>query len=300
MGLLRRMWQAFYDNAYLLLVATTLLWAGNTIASRLAVGHVSPMALTSLRWFIVLAVLLPLSGRRMAQDWPKLRPFTVKIVWMAFCGFTGFNALFYAAAYSTGAANLAIFQGMIPVFVMLGAWLLFKTPVTAMQWIGFVIAFAGVVVVGLKGNLTSLNAQGFSSGDLLMLSATLLSAAYTLGLRQRPAVSGLVFFTALALAASLTSLPLIAGEIALGRFQMPTLTGWLIMAYIALLPSLIAQLFYIRGVELIGPSRAGLFVNLVPVFGTTLAAMLPNEPFAVYHVIGLALVIGGIILAERK
>ena len=72
------------------------------------------------------------------------------------------------------------------------------------------------------------------------------------------------------------------------------------MGYIALFPSLIAQLFYIRGVELIGPSRAGLFVNLIPVFGTLMASMLPGEPFATYHVVALALVLGGIVLAERK
>jgi drug/metabolite transporter (DMT)-like permease len=72
------------------------------------------------------------------------------------------------------------------------------------------------------------------------------------------------------------------------------------MLYIGLLPSLAAQVFFIRGVELIGPARAGLFVNLVPVFGALLAVLILGEPFALYHAVGLALVLGGIWLAERR
>ena len=89
-------------------------------------------------------------------------------------------------------------------------------------------------------------------------------------------------------------------EIVRGTVQWPTPTGWLIMLYIGLLPSLVAQVFFIRGVELIGAARAGIFVNLVPVFGALLAVVLLGEPFALYHAVGLALVLGGIWLAERR
>jgi drug/metabolite transporter (DMT)-like permease len=82
--------------------------------------------------------------------------------------------------------------------------------------------------------------------------------------------------------------------------QWPTLKGWAVLLYVGLLPSLMAQIFYMRGVELIGPARAGLFVNLVPVFGALLGVVLLGEPFALYHALGLALVLGGIALAERR
>ena len=300
MRLLQSLWQAFYNHAYLLLLATTLFWAGNSIAGRLAVGEVSPMALTAIRWFVVLAVLLPITGREALKAWPELKPYTLKICWMAFFGFTAFNALFYAAAYTTGAANISIIQGLIPIVVMLGAFLLYGIPVTLPQCVGVALAFIGVAVVGLKGDLGTIGVMGFNIGDIWMLVATVFYACYTLGLRHRPAVPGLIFFTALAIVAFLTSLPIVIVEIAFGQFQAPTWKGWLILGYIALFPSLIAQLFYIRGVELIGPSRAGLFVNLIPVFGTLMASMLPGEPFATYHLAGLALVLGGIIMAERK
>ena len=94
---------------------------------------------------------------------------------------------------------------------------------------------------------------------------------------------GLVFFAAMAGVAFLTSLPLLAVEIAQGTVQWPTAKGWLVLLYVGLFPSLLSQIFFMRGVELIGPARAGLFVNLVPVFGALLAVLLLGEPFALYH-----------------
>jgi drug/metabolite transporter (DMT)-like permease len=80
---------------------------------------------------------------------------------------------------------------------------------------------------------------------------------------------------------------------------MPTWQGWLVTLYVAIFPSCLAQLLFLRGVDLIGPGRAGVFVNLVPVFSAILAVVLIAEPFALFHAIALALVIGGIWLAER-
>jgi drug/metabolite transporter (DMT)-like permease len=96
-----------------------------------------------------------------------------------------------------------------------------------------------------------------------------------------------------------TSLPLVAYEMAAGTVQWPTPKGWLIMLFIGLFPSFLAQLFFMRGVELIGPGRAGLFVNLVPVFGALMAVLILGEPFHLYHAAALVFVLGGIFIAER-
>ena len=81
---------------------------------------------------------------------------------------------------------------------------------------------------------------------------------------------------------------------------MPGTKGWLIAAYTAIFPSLISQLFFIRGVELIGPNRAGIFINFIPIFGTVLAIILLGEKLEAFHAVALALVVGGIWLAERR
>jgi drug/metabolite transporter (DMT)-like permease len=300
MKILHSLWKGLWGQAYLLLILTTMMWGGNAIAGRLAVGEVSPMMLTCLRWVIVVAIMVPLVGRQVAAEWSKIRARWVFLVLMGTLGFTAFNALFYAAAHHTSAVNLTIFQGAIPILVLLGAVLFFGARVMPLQVVGMVVTILGVVLVSVKADLEVLKTLALNVGDMWMLIACLFYAGYTLGLRHRPAMPGLVFFTALAVVAFLSSLPLIGLEIAQGTAQWPTPKGWLILLYVSLLPSLISQVFFIRGVELIGPSRAGLFVNLVPVFGALLAVLLLGEPFAFYHSLGLALVLGGIWFAERR
>jgi drug/metabolite transporter (DMT)-like permease len=112
-------------------------------------------------------------------------------------------------------------------------------------------------------------------------------------------VSGFVFFAAMAGVAFLLTIPLLAWETAAGAVVWPDARGFAILLYVTLFPSLLSQIFFMRGVELIGPGRAGLFVNLVPVFGALLAVAILGEPFRLYHALALALVLGGIWLAER-
>lgn len=300
MKILHSLWQRFFGQAYLLLVATTLFWGGNAIAGRLAVGEISPMVLTCLRWVLVVCVMVPLLGSKLVAEWPILRRSWLFIVLMGTFGFTAFNALFYGAAHYTSAVNLTIFQGAIPVLVLLGTVLIFRARIRPLQILGMIVTVAGVVIVSVKADLQILRTLALNIGDVWMLIACIFYAGYTLGLRHRPAVSGLVFFTALAIVAFLSSLPLLAIEIAHGTVQWPSPKGWLVLIYVGLMPSLVAQIFFMRGVELIGPARAGLFVNLVPVFGALLAVVLLGEPFASYHALGLVLVLGGIWLAERR
>ena len=298
MRLLRRIWSGLSQRSYLLLCLTTLMWAGNGVAGRLAVGEISPMALTCLRWVVVVVILGNLMGRQVAEEWPKLVARWPSLLWMAALGFTGFNALFYIAAHHTTAVNITIFQGAIPVFVLIGSVLFLKARVLLVQIVGMTVTIMGVAVVATKGDLHVLSTMALNIGDVFMLIACAFYAGYTLALPNRPAVSGLVFFTTLAGIAFLTTLPLLAFEMATGSLQWPTPKGLAVLAYVAFFPSLLAQIFFIRSVELIGPGRAGLFVNLVPVFGSILAVLLLGEPFAFYHAAGLALVLGGIGLAE--
>ncbi|MGR3590450.1 MAG: DMT family transporter [Limimaricola soesokkakensis] len=287
-------------RAYLLLAITALSWGGNAVASRLAVGEISPMALTCLRWTIVMSISLAITHREITTEWTLLRRNWPLIFAMGAFGFTGFNALLYVGAHYTTAVNLTIIQGSVPVLVLLGALLVFKTRITVLQILGMIVTLGGVALVATRGDVTALLGLALNPGDLLMLLACVLYASYTLALRNRPKVSGFVFFTALAAVAFVTSLPLMFYEIWMGTVLWPTPKGWMIVLYIALFPSLIAQLFFMRAVELIGPGRAGIFVNLVPVFGAILAVGILAEPFRLYHGAALLLVFGGIWLAEWR
>ena len=289
-----------WSNAYLLLVLTCLMWAGNAVASRLAVGHIAPFTLTSLRWVCVCMVLPVMYRRELVAQWPVLKANTRLILAMGILGFTVFNAMMYLAAYSTTAINIGILQGAIPIIVLIGAWMVFGTRIRGLQWLGVVVTLIGVGLVAVRGDLTTLATLTFARGDILMIVACLFYAGYTVALRKRPSMPGLVFFTALAIVACIVSLPLMAVEIWLGRAFWPTIQGWIILAYVALGPSLLSQLFFMRGVDLIGPGRAGVFVNLVPVFSAFLGVVVLSEPFHLYHALALVLVLGGIWIAETS
>ena len=257
------------------------------------------MALVALRWLgvIILAgVFLP---KYVIRDWPVLRLHLRFICAMGAFGFTVFNALFYVAAHSTTAVNIGIIQGSIPVFVLLGVFVVYRTRVTKLQIIGVVVTMLGVALVASGGNLAQLASLTVNHGDLLMVIACMLYAGYAVGLLRRPEVSSLGLFIAIAAAAFLASIPLVLVEMALGQFQGPTPTGWIIVLLVILFPSFVAQVCFIRGVAMIGPGRAGVFVNLVPVFASILAVTLLHEPFRTFHAIALALVLGGIWLSER-
>ena len=131
-----------------------------------------------------------------------------------------------------------------------------------------------------------------------MLIACLIYAIYSLGLSRGPKASALGMFTVMAFAAWLVSLPLVITETWMLGWQAPTTRGWLIVALITLLPSLLAQLFFIFGVRLIGAARASTFYNLVPVFASLIAVLLLREVFELYHALSLLLVLGGIWVSE--
>ena len=289
-----------WANPYLLLALTTLLWGGNAIASRLAVGNVSPMALTSLRWIGVALVFPVIFRRELVAYWPVIRANWLQITVMGALGFTVFNALMYVAGHYTTAINMGITQGAIPAMVMIGAWVIFRTPLGVLQIIGLMLTMLGVMLVALHGDLAELTRLAFNYGDVLMVIAGGFYAGYTLALRKRPALPGLVFFTCMAIVACLLSLALFGWEIALRQQLWPNWQGWLIVLYVTLGPSIASQLMFMRGVELIGPARAGLFVNLVPIWSAVLGVLVLKEPFAAYHGIALLLVLGGIWIAERK
>lgn len=287
-----------FDRPYLHLVSATLMWSGNSIAGRLIVGEASPMVVTALRWILTVAALLTFMPPRIAADWRLLRPKLWLLVLLGLGGYTGFNALFYAAAHTTSAVNISILQGAIPLFVFLIAVVFLGQRLRAGQIAGLGLGLIGVLAVATDLDMARLAAFQFKTGDLFIIAASALYAVYTVLLRQRPAVSGLSLFTVMATAAALACLPLLAGEYLAGALQWPTPRGWAILAYIALFPSFLGQLHFMRAVEQIGPARAGLFTNLVPVMGALMGAAI-GEPFGLAQIAGLVLVVGGILWAER-
>lgn len=287
------------SHPYILLGLTALFWGGNAVAGKLAVGHVSPMALTFLRWVCALALVAPLAWPHVKADWPLVRERWLYLFLLGAGGMTVFNCVFYLALVYTSAVQVTIIQSAMPLIVFLGMFLFFQVRVLPVQIFGFGLTAIGVVLTATRGDPGALLSLDFNRGDALMLLAVLLYGGYTVALRSKPRLHWLTMAFVLAAGAAVSAVPFALGEIWLGVHDAPDARGWAIVLYTAIFPSLVAQSFYIRGVEAIGANRANLFINLVPLFGAALAVMILGERLLPYHFVALALVVGGITLAER-
>lgn len=285
--------------AYIYLVVAAMCWGGNTVAGKLALGHVSPMMLTSLRWFVATAIIAAISVPQLKRDWPVVRKNLPLLFFYGIVGYTLFNAMLYSAVKYTTAINVAIEQAGIPMLIFLLNFLFFRTGVSLAQILGFAMTLLGVALTAAHGSLTMLLELGLNTGDGLMLVAVAAYSVYTIFLRWKPPLDWRTLMAVPALGAMLSALPLLAWEASMGAAQAPDATGWLITIYTAIFASLMAQVFYIKGVEWIGANRAALFINLVPVFGTLFSVALLGETLQTFHIVALVLTLGGIAIAEK-
>lgn len=286
-------------HPYVLLGLTALFWGANAIAGKLAVGHISPLALTFLRWTAAILFVAPFAWPKLKADWPVVRPRLPFLFALGACGMTLFNAALYIALVYTSAVQATIVQSAMPLVVFLGMFVFFRTRVLPLQIVGFTLTAAGVLLTATRGDPAAILSLDLNRGDALMLVAVLLYGGYTVALGFKPKIHWLTMILVLSVSAWVAAVPLALFEIALGAHTAPDATGWAIVLFTGLLPSLAAQVLYIRGIEAIGANRANLFINLVPIFGAILAVAILGEVLLPYHFVALAMVVGGIMLAER-
>lgn len=268
------------------------------MAGKLAVGHVSPMVLTTFRWIIALTIILAFMLPQVRRDWPAIRKHWLQLLLYGIFGFTTFNALLYTALGYTSAINAVIEQAGIPMLIFVFNFVLFRIQASIAQIVGFSVTLVGVLITAAHGEFSALAELQFNFGDALMLLACIVYAAYTVSLRWKPEMHWQSFIAAPAFGALISAIPLFFWELSRGAAILPDATGWAVVLYAGIFPSLLSQVLYVRGVEMIGANRAGLFINAIPVFGTILSVLLIGEALHLFHVVALLLVLGGIAIAE--
>lgn len=294
---------ALMNSPYLILILTQLFWAGNIIAGKLAVGHIDPHALLLCRWLGALLIILPFAIGPVRKSWPTLRRFWPLYLFYGAVGYGSFNLIMYLAAHLTSGANISIEHVATNVFVMAINFALFRVQVKALQLVGVVLTIIGVALTATHGDLSRLLSLAVNAGDALVILACLIWAVYSISLRYRPQTDWLTFLAATCVGASLAAIvfqQFFGGGLAALPANILAITwqGWLIGLYAAVFPSVLAQMFYVRGIELIGANRASLFINLQPLFGTLGAVLVLGEVLEPFHFTAGALVIIGIVLAE--
>ena len=289
----------FWHSPHLLLTCATLSWAGHAIGARIAVGEVSPLLLMQLRWLFCFLILFMVFSKQMRLYWPIVRQRWRYVALMGGGGLAGFTALFSLGAQHTTAVNLGITQGAIPAFVMVFGMLLFGTRIGRLQFLGLLVSLCGVVVLITGGQIAMLLTLTFNVGDLMMIAACFCYALYVLHLGKRLEMPPIIMVAYFSVSAFVALTLFTIGEAAAGQLVQPSLTGLAVILYCAIFPSILSQTFFMRGVELIGATRAGLYVNLVPVFAAFLAMGILSEPMYGYHIMALIMVVAGIALAEK-
>lgn len=299
MSSLRPLAAALWSRAYLLLAMTALFWAGNSIVGRAARDLVPPVALSFWRWSLALLLLLPLAWPHLKRDWPTLRRHWPVMLALGMMGIGAFNTLLYTGLQDTTAINAMLIQAGQPPLILLVGVLAMKDRTHAAQIAGMLVSLAGVLVVIARGDLANLLALRLNGGDAIIAVAVVIWACYSVLLRRRPPVHPLSFLAASMIVGLIVIAPFYAAELSSGRAIVPGWRSAASIAYVSVFPSFLAYLFFNRGVELIGSTATGHFMNMMPLMGAGLAMLFLGERLHLFHIAGLALVVGGLIIAAR-
>jgi len=288
------------NQPYLLLSITALCWAGNAIVGRLAAGHIAPVTLSFLRWSFAFLIILPFAWKHLVHDWAAIRSRLGIMILLSITGIGAFNTLQYWALEHTQALNTLLLQSAGPLVVAVWSLLLLGVRLTLAQAAGVLLSMAGVFVILLHGDLTTLSKIDFNIGDLIFLIALAIFGIYSVLSLKRPDIHGLSFVAFTFGAGAACLIPLFIWEL----FARPPMqidkANLLTLAYVALFPSTVAYLCFNRGVQLIGANRAAPFFHVVPVFGTIMSIVFLGEHPQAFHFIGFALVLTGVFVASRK
>ncbi|MGZ9031853.1 MAG: DMT family transporter [Burkholderiaceae bacterium] len=284
-----------------LLVLPPLFWAGNAVVARALVGHFPPLALSFWRWALAFAILLPFAARSIHAHRRVLKTHWRILTAIAFLGVTCYNSLQYLALQTSGAVNATLIGASGPAAGLLIGAAVYGVRVTHRQSIGAAISIAGVLWVIAHGNFANLLRLEFAVGDLVMLVATVLWSLYTWLLRRhRPPLPMTAFLTVQIGLGALMIFPVYLIEVAVtGSAPEMTADNFAALAYVVLLPSIVAYYCWDRGVARAGAVLPMYFTNLTPVFAALLATFFLAEPIGLYHFVGGALILFGIHLANR-
>jgi len=288
-------------SPYLLLSLTAFFWSLNWVIGRAIAGHVTPFALTYIRWIVALALMLPFAWPAIRAHKDVIRRDWKKIVWLGFWGTGLHNVFAYAGLQYTTATNGVILNSSVPVMIIVLGWLIYRDTITRLQSLGVAISMLGVFAILTRGDLGVLANFQLNKGDVIVVVGMVFWAAYTVFLRHKPVgLPGLALLTCCAMVGVALLTPLFVIEMVFldGRIEVTPAT-LAAMLYVGIFPSFVGYIFWNRGVEKVGPNVAGIFMHLMPVFGSLLAWLFLGERIQLFHIVGIALILSGITLTTR-
>lgn len=284
--------------AYLLLILTSLFWAGNFVAARAIYLDIEPVMLAFLRWLLVMILIAPWALPRLWRARGLLLKHLPMLSVLSILSVSNFNTFLYIGLQDTNASNAALMQSATPITILILSGIFLRGSTSARQWLGILVSVTGVATLISQGSLDMLLALDFNPGDIWIGAGVLTWSIYSFLLRWRPMdLDGFTLFSGNVLIGTLVLAPfaLYGPGGSLSIEWTPEVTSAVV--YMAIFPSILAYMFWNRGVAELGAAKAGLFVHLTPVFGVLLSVLFLGETLRLYHGAGILLIFAGIYLA---
>ena len=289
-------------RAYLYLTLCTLFWSGNFIVGKVAtLFEIPPLTLNFYRWFLAFLILCPFTLKGVIMNYEEIKKNFLVLIIMGFTSISVFNSVVYYSLNYTQVLNGVLMISTIPVFIIFFSGLFKTESIRIYQIIGVVISLLGVISIITKLDLSLLLSLKLNKGDLWMLVAMISWTTYSLLLgKKKVKLEPFIFLQTIIIIGLLFLLPMYIAEVFAGKKITLNFPVLMTIGYVVFFAGIGAYTFWNAAIKLIGPSRSGVFLHLMPIFSSLMAVFLLGEQFSFHHIVGTLLIISGILLSSKK
>tara|TARA_A100001015_G_scaffold226061_1_gene255275 strand:- start:220 stop:1119 length:900 start_codon:yes stop_codon:yes gene_type:complete len=288
--------------AYILLILTTLFWSGNFIVGKAASTYeIPPFSLNFFRWLFAGLILLPFTFREILKKKVYILENIGFFIILGITSITIFNSTVYYSLYYMQVISGVLMISTIPVWIMFISAILGIEKTNRFQIFGVILSLLGVISIITQSNLEVIQSLAFNRGDLIMAAGMFAWALYSALLKKKTyEISQITLLEVVIITGLIFLIPIYILEINLGNQIVLSKPFILTLSYVVIFPGLASFFFWIKGISIIGANRAGVFLHLMPVFGSIMAIILFDEKFMIYHLLGAIFIIAGITLSNKK
>ena len=288
-------------KAYIFLVLCTLFWAGNFIVGKVAsLFEIPPFSLNFYRWLIAFIILFPFTYTKITENFHEIKKKIIPLSIMGFTSITIFNSVVYYSLNFTQVLNGVLMISTIPVLIIFFSSCFTNEKIKINQILGVITSLMGVFIIITKFQLNTLLSLNLNKGDLWILVAMISWATYSIMVKEKKInLDPLALLQTLIFIGLIFLIPFYLYELHNAQFLKLNIPVLLTVGYVVIFAGIGAYIFWIGAIKIIGPSRSGVFLHLMPVFSSLMAIFLLGERLANFHIFGALFILIGIIVSTK-